>query len=70
MDKTSNKTSNKTKALEVNITYARVALMLLALNLLGTGYALAKITASNDAVIEESTPPTVDTAISDEEKSS
>ena len=57
-----------TKVLEVNITYARVALMLLALNLLGTGYALTKISTAAEPV-EEVTPTEV-TTTSEEDTSS
>tara|TARA_Y100001938_G_scaffold149948_1_gene238881 strand:- start:1144 stop:1338 length:195 start_codon:yes stop_codon:yes gene_type:complete len=57
-----------TKVLEVNITYARVALMLLALNLLGTGYALTKLSMTAEPV-EEVTPTEV-TTTSEEDTSS
>jgi hypothetical protein len=40
------KTGTMSKSLTVNTTYARIALVLLALNVLFTGYAIAKIAMS------------------------
>ena len=37
------KTSSSSRALTVNTTYARIALVLLALNVLFTGYAIARL---------------------------
>lgn len=37
------KTSSPSRALTVNTTYARIALVLLALNVLFTGYAIARL---------------------------
>ena len=63
-------TKKTAKVLEVNIAYARVALMLLALNLLGTGYALAKISASTEPVVEEEVSTEVNETTSQEDSSS
>ena len=38
------KTSSPSRALTVNTTYDRIALVLLALNVLFTGYAIVKLT--------------------------
>ena len=38
----------KEKLVTVNMTYARIALILLALNLLATGYTLSKMTPIED----------------------
>jgi len=48
----------KEKLITVNMTYARIALILLALNLLATGYTVSKMFPSAPA--EKPTPVTVE----------
>ena len=48
----------KEKLVTVNMTYARIALILLALNLLATGYTVSKILPSDDP--EKTTPVSVE----------
>jgi len=48
----------KEKLVTVNMTYARIALILLALNLLATGYTVSKILPSDDP--EKPTPVSVE----------
>ena len=52
----------KDKLVTVNMTYARIALILLALNLLATGYTVSKILPSYD--------PEIPTPVSVEEEES
>ena len=42
----------------VNMTYARIALILLAANLLLTGYTISKISSADDAVEQQQAQPT------------
>ena len=48
----------KEKLVTVNMMYARIALILLALNLLATGYTVSKILPSDDP--EKPTPVSVE----------
>ena len=48
----------KEKLVTVNMTYARIALILLALNLLATGYTLSKMYPSETP--EKATPVSVE----------
>ena len=48
----------KEQLVTVNMTYARIALILLALNLLATGYTLSKMEAADNiepVIVEEDT---------------
>ena len=42
----------------VNMTYARIALILLAANLLLTGYTISKISSADDTVEQQQAQPT------------